>query len=72
MTRLLEIALAKVQQLPPEVQDAVAASLLADLEAERRWDESLDQSSETLAALAEEALKEDREGRTLPLDPDEL
>ena len=69
---LLEIAVEKAKQLPPDLQDAVAASLLADIEAELNWDETLDASSETLANMAEEALKEFRAGRTLPLDPDKL
>ena len=35
---------------------------------ERRWDELLDRSTDTLAKLAKEALAEDRAGRTRPLD----
>ena len=72
MTRLLELALEKVQQLPPDLQDAIAASLLADIDGELRWDQSLEESSETLSMLAEEALREEREGRTSELDPDSL
>ena len=72
MTRLLEKAIERVQQLPPDLQDAVAAHLLADIEGELRWDASLDESSESLAALAGEAIAEYRAGRTKPLDPDTL
>lgn len=72
MTRLLEKAIEQAQQLPPELQDAVAAHLLADIEGELRWDASLDESSESLAALADEAVAEYRAGRTKPLDPDTL
>ena len=38
MTSLLERAVAEVSRLPEAQQDAVAAQLLADLEAERAWD----------------------------------
>ena len=38
MTKLLQRAIERVQQLPPELQDAAAAYLLADLDAELRWD----------------------------------
>ena len=72
MTRLLDKAIEQVQQLSPELQDAVAAHLLADIEGELRWDASLDERSESLTALADEAIAEYRAGRTKPLDPDTL
>ena len=68
MTKLLQKAIERVQQLPPELQDAAAAYLLADLDGELRWDASLNETSESLAALADEAIVEHRAGRTKPLD----
>lgn len=37
MTELLEQAISKIKTLPSEEQDAIAARLLADLEAEQTW-----------------------------------
>jgi len=46
----------------------VASAILEELESERRWDELLERSADTLAKLAKEDLAEDRAGRTRPLD----
>lgn len=69
MTRLLEQAFAKVAELPDDEQDAVAALILGELAAEKRWDEAFRASPDQLAILAEEALDEFRRGATQPLDP---
>jgi hypothetical protein len=37
MTTLLEKAIAEVEKLPAEEQDAIAARLLAEIEDERQW-----------------------------------
>ena len=39
---------------------------------EERWDKAFAESADKLAKLADEALTELREGRTTPLDPDQL
>lgn len=72
MTRLLEEAFRKASELSEAEQDALAASILADLEDERRWSEAFANSQDLLAELAAEARKEYRAGRTLPLDPDRM
>ncbi len=72
MTRLLEEAFRKASELPEAEQDALAASILADLEDERRWSEAFANSQDLLARLAAEAREEYRAGRTLPLDPDRM
>ena len=46
MTKLLERAVAEAARLPEEQQDAVAARLLADLEAERAWDRAFAETTE--------------------------
>jgi hypothetical protein len=70
MTRRLSQAFAEAEQLPEPEQDALAEWLLAELESEKRWDRAFAGSSETLDRLAEEALTEDRAGRTQDLDPE--
>lgn len=72
MTNLLRHAFEQASKLPPEVQDEAAAHLLADIEAELRWEATLDETSESLSALADEALRDFHAGRTEPLDPDTL
>ncbi len=72
MTRLLEQAIARVQQLSDSEQDAIAALILEELEDERRWDEAFARSADVLAKLAEEAEEEDRAGLSEELDPDKL
>lgn len=67
MTTLLEEAFAKAAQLPPKEQDALAALLLEEIAAEKRWEGLFSQSQDQLASLAEEALGEFREGKTEPL-----
>jgi hypothetical protein len=70
MTHLLEQAFQAAEALPASEQDALAASILADIEDERRWAAAFENSADVLAELAREARAEHRAGKTLPLDPD--
>ncbi len=72
MTKLLEQAIAKLKTLPLDEQDSIAAMILAELEDERRWDESFAHSPDLLAKLAAEAMAEHRAGETQELDPETL
>ena len=72
VNKQLEKAFAEAAKLPPEEQDALARWLLAELAAERSWDDSLSRSREKLRGLAADAVREHREGRTRPLDPEKL
>jgi hypothetical protein len=72
MTELLEQAIAKLKTLPLDEQDSIAAMILAELEDERRWDESFARSPDLLAKLAAEAMAEYRAGDTQELDPETL
>jgi len=73
MGKLLERAIEEAQKLPHEEQEAIGAWLLAEIESERRWDELFSRPpSEALERMAQEALEDDRAGRTAPLDPDQL
>lgn len=67
MTRLLETALSQAAALPDAEQDAVAAILLAEMAAEKRWSESFAKSQDMLAGLAQKALAEHAAGNTKPL-----
>ena len=74
MNQLLQDAFNRAADLPPEEQDRFARFLLAELEADQRWDQLFDrpESNELLSRLANEALADHREGATTPLNPAEL
>jgi hypothetical protein len=38
MTELLQQAIAQLEKLPPDRQDAIAARLLAELQDEQKWE----------------------------------
>lgn len=64
MTKTLEKAFAKASRLSAKGQDSVAKWLLSELESETRWAKAFRRSADRLAELADEALKEHRNGRT--------
>lgn len=72
MTKLLEKAFEKASQLPELDQNALAKWLLEELESEQKWDRLFAKSEDLLDQLADEALEEDRQGKTKPLDLDSL
>ena len=72
MTKLLEEAIAAVEQLRPEEQDNLAALLLAEIEDERRWEDSFRRNPQKLRSLADKALDALHRGETLPLDVDKI
>ena len=69
MTQLLQQALAEIEKLPTETQDAVAARILADLADDRTWTERFEATSagqwDRLAALAHQEIAD---GKTIPLE----
>lgn len=68
MTTTLQEAFDKAAALPPERQEALAAIVLEEIEADDRWQRSFSQSQDALSKLAAEALEEDAQGRTRDLD----
>jgi hypothetical protein len=72
MTQLLEKAFQAASKLPQDDQNALAYWILEEIESEQIWDDLFERSRETLEILAEEALEEHRNGRTVPLDPQYL
>jgi len=71
-TRQLEHAFDEASKLPEEEQKSLARWLLAELESERRWSELFARSSDALASLAREALREHSAGQTEELDPERI
>ena len=72
MTSLLQQAFSAAEMLPPDEQDLLASRLLAELSAERAFDQAIAATSEKLTSLAREAMSEHVAGDTLELDPDKL
>lgn len=63
LTQLLEKAFHEAAKLPAEEQAA-----LAEIEAEKRWDELFEGSQDLLEGWAKKALAEHRAGKTIPVD----
>jgi hypothetical protein len=68
MTALLEKAISRISGLPSKRQDEIAPLMLAELDADARWDESFKASQDELSALATGALAEHRRGKTRKMD----
>ena len=68
MNALLKDVLAKLDKLSPERQNELAALLLAEMEADERWDSLFAKSQDELETMADEALDEHARGETRPLD----
>lgn len=68
MTGLLERALKRVEALPKDEQDAIAAQILETLDDEAAWTGRFNDKRDVLRRLANEALDEHRRGDTRPLD----
>jgi len=69
MTELLRQAIAQIQQLPPDQQDAIAARFLAELQDEQKWENrfeaTTDDQWDQMAAMVRQEIAK---GETVPLD----
>lgn len=72
MTELLKKAFTEASRLPENDQDLIGKWMLAELAAEKRWEDSFAHSQDVLAKLGRQALHEHRKGRSKPLDPEGL
>ena len=67
MTRLLERAFKKASKLPELEQNALAKWVMEELESEGKWAKAFAASEDILDKLADEALTEQKQGKTKPL-----
>ncbi|MCL4793579.1 MAG: hypothetical protein KJZ84_03405 [Bryobacteraceae bacterium] len=67
MASLLEKALERVNALPQDEQDAIAAQILDSLADEALWKQRFGAKRAILRSMAEEAAGEDERGETTPL-----
>ncbi|MCK4766399.1 MAG: hypothetical protein KAW12_29660 [Candidatus Aminicenantes bacterium] len=72
MTVLLKEAFERASKLPEELQDEIAKELLADIEAEECWDETLKKTGDKLGKLADKALEDFKAGKFKKMGFDEL
>jgi len=72
MTQLLEQAIAQLQSLPAEDQDAIASLILAEIADESQWDKSFADSQRELARIAEKVRSDIQAGRVRDQGIDEL
>lgn len=70
MAKLLEVAFAKLAELPEGDQDFIASWLLEELESEKRWEQRWSESGDALEGLADKAMSEHRRGHAKALDHD--
>jgi hypothetical protein len=69
MTELLQRAIAEIQKLPADTQDAIAARILADLEDELAWARQFATTTDDQwARMVEQVRDEIRAGDTFDLD----
>lgn len=69
MTELLQQAIAQIQKLPPDQQDAIAARFLAELQDEQKWETrfatTTDDQWDQMAAMVRQEIAA---GKTFSLD----
>jgi hypothetical protein len=68
MSHSLQEAFKQASALPEEQQEALAAIMMEEIAAEKKWQEAFANSQDNLAILAKEALEEDRRGETEDFD----
>jgi hypothetical protein len=64
MTQLLKKAMKKVSSLPESEQDEIARLILDEIEDEKHWQKQFESTQDELLILADEALREEKSGRT--------
>ncbi len=72
MTKLLDKAFEEASKLPELEQNALARWLIDEIISEKKWEKAFAESEDVLDKLADEALMEHAEGKTKPLDVNQL
>ena len=72
MTKLLERAFKEASKLPEVEQNALAKWVMEELKSEDKWEKAFAGSEDILDKLADEALAENKDGKTKPLDVEKL
>jgi hypothetical protein len=72
MTSLLEKAFDKAKKLPEIEQNLLARRILEELKSDKNWESLFSESEDLLAEMAEEAVKDEENGKTTNLDESKL
>ena len=72
MSSRFEKVIQQASTLPIEIQDEIAEQWLEDIENEIGWQKTLQQPQEGLSVLAQEALQQSAQGKTLAKGFDEV
>ncbi len=72
MTKLLDKAFEEASKLPDLEQNALARWLIDEIISEKKWEKAFAESEDILDKLADEALAKHAEGKTKPLDVNQL
>lgn len=72
MTELLSKAFKKASELPDDSQNELAKKLIEEIEDELNWNKSFVNSKDKLTLMAEKAIKESEDIKTLKKGFDEL
>ncbi len=72
MTKTLQEAIERLQQMPEDRQDLLAKLLLHEIEEDEKWAQSTEANADKLRGLIGEVLQADSRGQCEPLDPDRL
>jgi hypothetical protein len=72
MTKALQEAIARLQQMPEEQQDLLARLVLHEIGEDEKWLKSTSQNADKLRGLVNDVLTADARGECETLDPDQL
>jgi len=72
MSQLVEKAIAAIRDLDPDRQEQFAGLVLAEIEEEQRWSETLASKPHVLDRLVTEAREEIERGNASVLDPNSI
>jgi hypothetical protein len=72
MTKALQEAIDRLQQMPEDRQDLLARLVLHEIEEDEKWTRSTAANAEKLQAVVTEVLEANQRGEYEILDPDNL
>ncbi len=72
MTDLLTKAFKIASELPDDTQDSIAKQILDEIEYEMKWERSFEASKDKLNSLAEKAIRQSKENKTIKTGFDEI
>jgi hypothetical protein len=72
MTKTLQEAIERLQQMPEDRQDLLAKLVLHEIDEDEKWAKSTEANADKLRGFIGEVLQADSRGECEPLDPDRL